>query len=188
MNRGTKNGKRTKKHGKHGQRSGKLMDMGGQPFEVFDLPDGGFGGGSRELLDQLPRLERPDPKTQRWLNKWTTEEDLQCQPWFTTDAQGNLVESHASALATLARAKEQAGAVWLWCLHCQRFFQAKDLKLDFLGNWQRCPFDDCGAAGLDVDILVWDACRDGDPRWPGSEQELRLGLQIPPRPGDPEGL
>ena len=180
--------KKNDKHNGRRRRGGELIDMGGQPFELFDLPGGGVGGVSREFLERLSHLEPPDPRKHRWLNKWTTEEDLRCGPWFSCDDEGNFVESHGSALATLARAGEQAGEVWLWCLHCERFFQAKDLKLDFLGNWQRCPFDDCGAAGLDVDILVWDAYRGIDSRWPGSEQELRFGLQIPPWPEEPDAF
>jgi hypothetical protein len=186
MSRRKKKSKRSRKNDKHRGCGGKIIDTGGHPFKVFDLPGGGVGGVNLEFLERLSLLQPPDPQKLRWLNKWTTEQDLQCEPWFTTDAHGNHASAHASALATLARAGEQAGEVWLWCLHCARFFQARHLKLDFLGNWQRCPFDDCGAAGLDVDILVWDAYLGEDPRWPGSEQELRFGLQIPPWPVETE--
>lgn len=187
MGKRKKKSKRSKKNHKQRKGNGKIVDLGGQSFRTFDLPGGGFGAVNVEFEKLLASMEQPDPKEQKWLNKWTTERDLECQPWFTDDGQGNFVEAHASALATLARAGEQAGEVWLWCLHCERFFQAKDLKLDFLDNWQRCPFDDCGAAGLDVDILVWDAYRAEDPRWPRSEQELRFGLKIPPWPASPDG-
>jgi hypothetical protein len=81
---------------------------------------------------------------------------------------------------TLIRAgDDRCGEVWLWCLHCQRFFQAKHVELDFLGNWQRCPFDDCQAAGFDIDILYWREGRLGSEDWP-TERELYLGLQYPP--------
>jgi hypothetical protein len=129
---------------------------------------------ARSAALDLPFLE-PEPP-ERWINKWTVESDLKAGPWFTMDDAGNVVDTHDAARAVLARAGDKGGEVWLWCLHCERFFQAKDLKLDFIGNWQRCPFDDCGAAGLDVDILVWDAYKSEDTSWPGSEDELHHGL------------
>ena len=61
---------------------------------------------------------------------------------------------------------------WYWCLHCNRFFQARSLRIDFLGNRQGCAF--CGAAGLGVDIWPWDAFR--APGWPRKASELRHGL------------
>jgi hypothetical protein len=61
---------------------------------------------------------------------------------------------------------------WMWCIECNRFFQAKHLRKDFLGNRQRCAF--CGVAGFGVAIWPWDAWQaDG---WPTSEAELRHGL------------
>ena len=91
-----------------------------------------------------------------------------------------MVETRDSTETTLALAGDQAGEQWLWCLHCERFFQAKHLKLDFLGNYGQCPFEDCGAAGLDVDIFSWDAWSD-DPEWPTSVEDLSHGLRFPPR-------
>jgi hypothetical protein len=61
---------------------------------------------------------------------------------------------------------------WLWCLHCNRFFQKRRLRRDFLGNRERCAF--CEAAGFGVDIHVWDTFRRDD--WPASPRELRHGL------------
>lgn len=69
---------------------------------------------------------------------------------------------------------------WLYCAHCNRFFQVKDLRVDFLGNRQGCAFSGCGGAGFDVDILRWDAHRNNrDPRWPSSPDQLRRGMSAP---------
>ncbi len=68
---------------------------------------------------------------------------------------------------------------WLWCLHCERFFQVKDLVFD---GWrfERCPFEDCGAIGLDFDIFLWNDFRaPGAGGWPTSEAELRFGMRSP---------
>ena len=70
---------------------------------------------------------------------------------------------------------EHEPETWLWCLHCRRFFQAKHLKIDFLGNRQRCPFDDCCAAGLSIDIYRWDDWAVGG--WPTSHRQLRYGMR-----------
>ena len=121
----------------------------------------------------------PDPEPERkMVNKWAAEQDVNCGPWHSIDEHGNEQVAHEAAYAVLARAGDAAGEVWLWCLHCARFFQAKHLKLDFLGNWQQCPFDDCGAAGLDVDILTWDAYKLEDLRWPRSVDDLRFGMRV----------
>jgi hypothetical protein len=93
------------------------------------------------------------------------------------DIHGNPVSSYPTVEAALAEAGDRCGEVWLWCLHCHRFFQAKNLARDFLGGWQHCPFEGCDGQGFDVDILHW---RNGrlDPKWP-AESELRVGLQYP---------
>ena len=65
--------------------------------------------------------------------------------------------------------------VWLWCMHCNRFFQARHLRRDFLNNRQGCAF--CDAAGFDVDIHLWSTFGQGSPQWPRSEAELRHGLE-----------
>lgn len=41
--------------------------------------------------------------------------------------------------------------IWLNCLHCNNYFQVKDLKPDPWFGHQGCPF--CGAAGYGVDIF-----------------------------------
>ena len=47
---------------------------------------------------------------------------------------------------------------WLWCLHCEKFFQKKNLRQDDVGLRQGCAFyGECGGAGFDVDIFVWDS-------------------------------
>lgn len=109
-------------------------------------------------------------------NKWgVTERDLYREPVWRIFDQGPMVPSHDTVPMALAKAGDKMGEVWLWCLHCSRFFQAQDLARDFLGNYQRCPFDDCGAAGFDVDIHHWSCDKDVDPLWPRSEAELVFG-------------
>ncbi len=114
-------------------------------------------------------------------NRWgVSARDLQLPPgtFYNDDGCTDPVATVDQVPTRLARAGHQMGEVWLWCLHCERFFQAKHLKRDFLGNWQQCPFDDCGAAGFDVDILVWDWRRELDPAWPQSDAELVYGQSL----------
>jgi hypothetical protein len=118
-------------------------------------------------------------RTPSRIDFWSIEEALNLSPCEVIDHDGNVVQTYDQVPTALAKAGAEAGQVWLWCLHCARFFQAKDLKLDFLGNWQRCPFDDCGAAGFDVDILLWNNGQ-FDPNWPRSTEELSFGLEYPP--------
>jgi len=62
---------------------------------------------------------------------------------------------------------------WLWCLHCERFFQAKDYAQKLgAGFGGKCPF--CGASGLGIDIYPWCQCEEFD-HWPKSESELSYG-------------
>ncbi len=74
---------------------------------------------------------------------------------------------------------------WLWCLHCERFFQAKDLRPDVVGGKQGCAFEDCDGAGLDVDIYDWDdwAEQNDLKHWPLSTGVLKKGLKCPLYPG-----
>ena len=68
-------------------------------------------------------------------------------------------------------------AVWLWCIFCERFFQARYLRIDFQDNREGCAFCDC--AGFDCAIFKWDTFREsGDPYWPTSESDLRHGLRL----------
>ncbi len=73
---------------------------------------------------------------------------------------------------------------WLWCLHCERFFQAKDLTFDDAGNWQGCFWlRECGGSGIGVDVYAWDSWPKQNPdmweHWPKSEVELKHGLSCP---------
>jgi hypothetical protein len=69
------------------------------------------------------------------------------------------------------------GEEWLWCIFCERFFQAKHLRIDYLGNLQGCAF--CGCAGFNCAIHQWDTFRvDDDPSWPESVSELEHGLRL----------
>jgi hypothetical protein len=67
---------------------------------------------------------------------------------------------------------------WLWCIQCERFFQAKHLRIDHLGNRQGCAFCDC--AGFDCAVFPWDAFKDesGGEVWPDSVKELAHGLSL----------
>ncbi|MBM4397133.1 MAG: hypothetical protein FJ087_15770 [Deltaproteobacteria bacterium] len=80
---------------------------------------------------------------------------------------------------------------WLWCLHCERFFQAKDLQPDGVGGVQACAFDDCDGAGVHVDIFEWDSWARQNPSdcgrwWPKSTNELVKGMRcsLDPEPED----
>ncbi len=74
---------------------------------------------------------------------------------------------------------------WLWCLHCERFFQAKDLRPDDIGGSEGCSFLDCDGAGYGIDIFDWDDwTRQNELKhWPKSKSELKRGLRCPLYPG-----
>jgi hypothetical protein len=66
---------------------------------------------------------------------------------------------------------------WLWCIFCERFFQAKHVRIDYLGNRQGCAFCEC--AGFDCALFIWDTFREeDDPVWPQSMSELHHGLRL----------
>jgi hypothetical protein len=67
---------------------------------------------------------------------------------------------------------------WLWCIYCERFFQARHLRIDDQGNRQGCAF--CSSAGFDCAIHRWDTFRDesGGEVWPSSVGELSHGLSL----------
>jgi hypothetical protein len=75
------------------------------------------------------------------------------------------------------------GDLWLWCLHCERFFQAKDLCVDDVGGKEGCAFSGsgCDGAGLEVDIFEWNDWPRQNPelweRWPKLVGELHKGLR-----------
>lgn len=97
--------------------------------------------------------------------------------WFEA-----LLEQTEPTRLRLARSGKRAGQRWLWCIVCERFFQARELALDRHGGRERCPFEDCGAAGLDAHVFNWDMFRDTDPGWPRCEAELFRGRRHPPGP------
>ena len=70
---------------------------------------------------------------------------------------------------------------WLWCLHCERFFQVKDLRCDDVGGKEACASEDCDGAGIGVDIYEWDdwAKQNNLKYWPKSTSELKKGLRRP---------
>jgi hypothetical protein len=41
--------------------------------------------------------------------------------------------------------------IWLNCVHCDAYFQVKDLRPEPWFGHQGCPF--CGAAGFGIDII-----------------------------------
>ena len=77
---------------------------------------------------------------------------------------------------TLAKC-ETPQDLWLWCIYCERFFQARHLKIDYLGNREGCAF--CTCAGFDCAIFKWDTFREPhDSSWPVSESVLSHGLRL----------
>lgn len=152
---------------------------------LHELPMGGvlshFGSrdlllGLKEFICWMGQHGKLDAATAR---RQVREVDA-CQERFL-DYFGDTESTEISEpLETALSRMDDSGSVWLYCLHCNRFFQARRLREDFLGNRQGCAFAACGAAGLDVDILRWDAFRNNrDPRWPASPDELRHGMQAP---------
>jgi len=84
-----------------------------------------------------------------------------------------ITESLHVTLANSARPDD----LWLWCIYCERFFQARHVRVDYLGNRQGCAFCEC--AGFDVALFLWDTFREpDDPDWPASEAHLRHGLKL----------
>lgn len=65
---------------------------------------------------------------------------------------------------------------WMWCLHCERFFQALNLRKDILGDYEACPFDDCDGVGIGSDIWIWNKWAEGNDKWPKSTGELHHGM------------
>ncbi|MEI8255890.1 MAG: hypothetical protein WCJ30_09470 [Deltaproteobacteria bacterium] len=85
----------------------------------------------------------------------------------------NVIEAKSAPVDTFRFEPDQ----WLWCLHCQRFFQGRDARCDAIGGTQGCAFKDCDGAGYQVDIHDWDSF--AGRRWPKRE-ELRKGLSSEP--------
>jgi len=70
---------------------------------------------------------------------------------------------------------------WLWCQKCERFFQAKDLRVNEQGDADRCPFKDCGGDGVGSDIYRWDSWAKANPEdcehWPKTTRKLSKGMK-----------
>lgn len=67
---------------------------------------------------------------------------------------------------------------WLWCIFCERFFQARYLRIDYLGNRQGCAYCEC--AGFDCALFRWDTfLEDGPGSWPDSVSQLHNGMKLP---------
>ena len=124
-------------------------------------------------LSGIRAVVPPPPLEDTFTPEEIAEMSEQEREW--TYREGGYVELRD--VAQLIRRAEQPDEVWLWCLHCERFFQAKHLEIDFLGNRGQCPF--CNAAGLSVDIHHWDSFGVNNPRWPTSIAELRYGMRVP---------
>ena len=81
------------------------------------------------------------------------------------------------SLHTVLAESPRPGEVWLWCIFCERFFQAKYVRIDYLRNRQGCAFCDC--AGFDCALFKWDTFLvEEDPGWPKSESELSHGMRL----------
>ena len=63
-----------------------------------------------------------------------------------------------------------------------RVEQAKDLRIDYLGNRQGCALCEC--AGFNVAIFLWDTFLEDDADWPRSTAELWHGRPVALEPGD----
>lgn len=65
----------------------------------------------------------------------------------------------------------------LWCLHCNRTFPGRDARPDPYFGREGCGYDDCDAAGFDIDIFNAEGARamsgSGDP---ADEREAILGI------------
>jgi len=92
----------------------------------------------------------------------TEEDGFECEEGCTLEPC--VLEScmHEPLAETLEELGPRAGQLWLFCLYCERYFQAFELREDYLGSRQGCAF--CGAAGFDVAIFAWDVWHEeGDP-------------------------
>lgn len=92
-------------------------------------------------------------------------------------SSGDRVQRRDPVLRVLLDAGRAAGEQWLYCIYCERFFQAKHLVIDILGHRQGCPF--CRAGGFEVAIHCWDTWKQDDPRWPSKTEELHHGRAYP---------
>lgn len=120
-----------------------------------------------ETLTARPPEEIFDPEE---LAEFSPEE---IQEMREHPAQSVILRQLKEVLAMAERPEE----LWLWCLHCDRFFQVKDLQEDHFDSREKCPL--CGAAGFDVDIYLWNTHANGHPDWPQQMEDLRFGQRSP---------
>lgn len=59
-----------------------------------------------------------------------------------------------------------AGGSYIWCLHCERVYQKKSMKLEYLGQkGEYCAYPGCGGSVL-VDGWPWSKIRKSNPDYP----------------------
>ncbi len=160
-------------------------DLDVKELLLEDLPLGGlpanFGSGDlllglEEFLAWMGQRGKLNPAAAARL---MGEVDTCREPFLDHFGDTESVEQEERLEVKLSSLAEP-GDAWLCCLHCNRFFQAKDLRMDFTSNRQGCAFVECGAAGFDVDIHPWDAFRNNrDTRWPASTEDLHHGMLVP---------
>lgn len=170
----------------------------GQPASLGELP-GDLGPGDDDLGDDGPGDDGtggdgffevdPDAPTDRWCvldlavpsfrrgsEPGSTMGLDEADPAF--DPLADIEDVHVRIREPLADQLRDAGPrradMWLCCLHCERFFQARHLRSNGFGDRQGCPF--CPSAGFDVSILPWNAFGGDD--WPG-EHDLHHGKLMP---------
>ena len=80
------------------------------------------------------------------------------------------------------------GKDWLYCIRCERFFQAKDLiikRSKMLGHKiALCPFDDCDGAGIAIDLWLYETLVQNEKETTGrthlpEKKELKKGIYCP---------
>jgi hypothetical protein len=69
--------------------------------------------------------------------------------------------------ADLVRATGIARGTWMWCLQCERCYQAGEYRQ--VGEWQLCPYADCGGDTV-VDSVLWEQRRQYHPEYPVSPE------------------
>jgi len=122
-------------------------------------------------LTAIEAVIPPLPLEETFSPEVIAEMSEQERQWLQQEGGGVVLRGLKEVIAEA----EEPDAVWLHCLHCDRFFQVKHLVPDGLGDRQGCPH--CGAAGLDVDIFLWNTQGLDDPRWPKSIDELHFGAR-----------
>lgn len=65
--------------------------------------------------------------------------------------------------ADVIQATGLAPGTWLWCLQCERCYQAGEYRQ--VGKWQLCPYAECGGDTV-VDSVLWEQRRQYHPEYP----------------------